>query len=51
MAQDTNTICKERNRERQRRFWAKKTLEERRRLRLRYALNTVLKAEVKKADA
>lgn len=50
MAQDTNTICKERNRERQRRFWAK-TLEERRRLRLRYALNTVLKSEVKKADA
>lgn len=52
MSQDTNTIRKERNRERQRRFWASMSAEERRRTRLRYALNSVLKLqEVKKVDA
>lgn len=47
MAQDTASIKKEKNRERQKKFWASKTPEEKRRLRLRYALNTILRKEEK----
>lgn len=46
MAQ-TNDLVKRKNAERQRRFWASKTPDEKRRLRLRYALNAVLRDEEK----
>ena len=48
MAQ-TNDLVKRKNAERQRRFWANKSPEEKRRLQLRYRLNTVLNAEKRKA--
>lgn len=47
MSQTTNEVRRTKNRERQRRFWASKTPEEKRRLRLRYALNVCLKMQQK----
>lgn len=47
MSGQTNDARRQRNRERQQKFWSSKTAEERARLRLKYALNAAMK---QKAD-
>lgn len=43
MPAQTNDLRKQRNKERQQKFWASKSAEERARLRLKYALNAAKK--------
>lgn len=53
MSTQTNDVQKQKNRERQQKFWASKSAEERARLRLKYALNAAMKQkkEVKEKNA